>query len=127
MRDNAQALRSEQTPSNTSDGKGSITRKTDKGLPQYGDSSPMESDTFVLSGAEDLVPEFKTDASGTWIVEGGQYMLSDEPRTVAGATYRIRRYRPRTEGLFARIERWTNVADRADVRWRSISKDNITT
>src|SRR5712664_530914 len=30
-----------------------ITRKTDKGLPQYRDDE--ESDTFILSGAEDLV------------------------------------------------------------------------
>src|SRR2546430_11773246 len=30
----------------------SITRKTDKGLPQYVDAE--ESDTFILSGAEDL-------------------------------------------------------------------------
>src|SRR5262245_54848188 len=32
----------------------SITRKTDKGLPQYQDAD--ESDVFILSGAEDLVP-----------------------------------------------------------------------
>ena len=42
-------------------------------------------------------------------------------------TYRVRRYRPRIEGLFARIERWTNTLDATDVFWRSISKDNITT
>src|SRR5437868_12093736 len=35
----------------------SITRKTDKGLPKYKDAE--ESDVFVLSGAEDLVPVFK--------------------------------------------------------------------
>src|SRR5262249_5579336 len=34
--------------------------------------------------------------------------------------------RPRIEGLFARIERWTSQTD-DDVHWRSISKDNITT
>jgi hypothetical protein len=32
----------------------SITRKTDKGLPRYDDAT--ESDVFILSGAEDLVP-----------------------------------------------------------------------
>src|SRR2546425_8365299 len=32
----------------------SITRKTDKGLPEYRDAE--ESDVFILSGAEDLVP-----------------------------------------------------------------------
>src|SRR4051794_7430854 len=31
-----------------------ISRKTDKGLPRYYDAS--DSDTFILSGAEDLVP-----------------------------------------------------------------------
>ena len=34
-------------------------------------------------------------------------------------------YRPRIEGLFARIERWTS--EDGDVHWRSISKDNILT
>src|SRR5256884_3543935 len=37
----------------------SITRKTDKGLPQYADAE--ESDTFILSGAEDLVPALVYD------------------------------------------------------------------
>ena len=41
--------------------------------------------------------------------------------------YRVRRYRPRIEGLFARIERWTKVGKSEDVHWRSISKDNILT
>src|SRR5579871_3943616 len=38
-----------------------ITRKTDKGLPQYNDS--QESDTFILSGAEDLVPALTFDGA----------------------------------------------------------------
>src|SRR5882672_10687841 len=42
-----------------------ITRKTDKGLPQYHDA--QESDVFILSGAEDLVPVFKQDANGDWV------------------------------------------------------------
>src|SRR6476620_2513612 len=37
-----------------------ITRKTDKGLPQYLDAD--ESDVFILSGAEDLVPVFKKNS-----------------------------------------------------------------
>lgn len=97
----------------------SITRKTDKGLPQYNDSA--ESDVFILSGAEDLVPVLVQDGTGKWTTE------DLPPRTVAGQSYRIRRYRPRIEGLFARIERWTNTGDATDVFWRSISKDNITT
>src|SRR5437764_1694070 len=38
----------------------SITRRTDKGLPRYRDAE--ESDVFILSGAEDLVPVFKPTA-----------------------------------------------------------------
>jgi len=95
-----------------------ITRKTDKGLPQYRDAE--ESDVFLLSGAEDLVPVL--------VQSGGDWAPEDLPaRIVNGVSYRIKRYRPRTEGLFARIERWTNTSDETDVFWRSISKDNITT
>jgi hypothetical protein len=98
----------------------SITRKTDKGLPQYADTE--ESDTFILSGAEDLVPVLvQLQNSIQWERE----VLP--PRTVYGKQYQIRRYRPRVEGLFARIERWVNMSDRQETFWRSISKDNITT
>ncbi|HRI38916.1 MAG TPA: SpvB/TcaC N-terminal domain-containing protein, partial [Nitrospira sp.] len=96
-----------------------ITRKTDKGLPQYNDAT--ESDVFLLSGAEDLVPVLMQIQDGQWELE----VIPD--RTVDKTTYRIRRYRPRIEGLFARIERWSNVSDATDVFWRSISKDNLTT
>jgi RHS repeat-associated protein len=103
----------------------SITRTTEQGLPKYQDAE--ESDVFVLSGAEDLVPEFEKDAAGKWILKDGKHVIHDKPRIVNGATYHVRRYRPRIEGLFARIERWTNALDGEDVFWRSISKDNITT
>ena len=87
----------------------SITRKTDKGLPRYWDSE--ESDVFILSGAEDLVPLLKRDGTVDETVRNG---------------YCVRKYRPRIEGLFARIERWTKI-DSGETHWRSISKDNITT
>jgi RHS repeat-associated protein len=102
----------------------SITRKTDKGLPKYQDAN--ESDVFILSGAEDLVPVFKQDSNRERDAND-RLVTHDEVRTVAGISYRVRRYRPRIEGLFARIERWTNSADPKDTFWRSISKDNITT
>ena len=86
----------------------SITRKTDKGLPRYWDAE--KSDVFILSGAEDLVPILK---DGTV-----DETLRNE--------YHIRKYRPRIEGLFVRIERWKKV-DSGEIHWRSISKDNITT
>jgi hypothetical protein len=93
----------------------SITRKTDKGLPQYLDAE--ESDVFILSGTEDLVPVLG--------LNGKPLDISDQSIDIE--TYRIKRYRPRIEGLFARIERWTNANDPGDVHWRSISKDNILT
>ena len=100
----------------------SITRKTDKGLPQYLDAH--DSDVFLLSGAEDLVPVFKKKANGDWdINENGSHKIDEVTRD----GYRVRRYRPRIEGLFALIERWTLVANPREVHWRSISKDNILT
>ncbi|NGO54716.1 SpvB/TcaC N-terminal domain-containing protein [Allomesorhizobium camelthorni] len=97
----------------------SITRKTDKGLPRYLDAD--DSDVFILSGAEDLVPILEEDVTGKWVVPHPKL------RVAAGQRYSIRRYRPRIEGLFAVIERWSNVADAADMFWRSISRDNVTT
>lgn len=94
----------------------SITRKTDKGLPKYEDAN--ESDVFILSGAEDLVPVLVHDR-GEWRRETFNRMLDD-------VEYTVQRYRPRSEGLFARIEKWTDK-NNGDIHWRSISKDNITT
>lgn len=94
-----------------------ITRKADKGLPQYQDD--FESDVFILSGAEDLVPVL-AHGSTDWKPQPTQ-------RSLNGKLYTLRAYRPRVEGLFARIERWTNPTDPADVFWRSIAKDNVTT
>jgi hypothetical protein len=87
-----------------------ISRRTDRGIPQYLDH--RESDVYILSGAEDLVPVLGPD--------GARFeALLD--------SYRVTRYRPRIEGLFARIERWSNVGDPSDTFWRSISRDNVTT
>lgn len=102
----------------------SITRKTEKGLPRYRDAD--ESDVFILSGAEDLVPEFEKKDAGEWVLVSGSHVVWDKPRTVDHVGYRVRRYRPRIEGLFARIERWTNQQT-GEIHWRSISRDNVTT
>lgn len=88
-----------------------ITRKTDKGLPHYCDAE--ESDVFILLGAEDLVPV---------LLPNGERF--EDSTTFPG--FVIHRYRPRVEGLFARIERWTNSVT-GEIHWRSITKDNITT
>jgi RHS repeat-associated protein len=58
-----------------------ITRLTEKGVPRYDDGR----DIFVLSGVEEL---------------------AEVPGAPAGATA----YRPRTEGLFARILHWKDAA-----------------
>jgi hypothetical protein len=94
----------------------SITRRTDRGLPKYFDVK--ESDIFILSGAEDLVP-LLVKAEGGW-----ERQPFDSPASEPG--YSVQRYRPRIEGLFARIERWTDKATGIS-HWRSISKDNIAT
>jgi RHS repeat-associated protein len=73
-----------------------VNRKTSSGIPRYV-GSPADVDTFVLSGAEDLVPV-------------GQI--------APGMTL----YRPRTEGLFAHIE---HHHDRGQSFWRVLSKDGV--
>lgn len=85
----------------------SISRKTDKGLPRYQDAD--ESDVFLLSGAEDLVPLTNAD---------GEILIAD-----MGA-YKVRTYRPRTEGLYALIQRYDQ--DGRPVFWRTVSRDNVT-
>ena len=100
----------------------SITRKTDKGLPRYADAE--DSDDFILSGAEDLVPVLVPDGAGDWVrdANGIPKILEED---IDG--YRVRRYRPRVDDIFARIERWSRIGDPKDVYWRSISKDNVLT
>ena len=79
-----------------------ITRKTEKGLPRYDDS-----DVFVMSGEEDLVPCLPPND------------------TIPQPFHTVRCYRPRTEGLFARIEQWQHNAT-SEVHWRAITRDNNT-
>jgi hypothetical protein len=114
----------------------SITRRTDKGLPRYRDAE--DSDIFIMSGVEDLVPVYRQDPDGSWVAANPGYRRDPQGywvRDYAGRLvvherdsggYRIRRYRPRIEGLFARVERWTSL-DGKDTFWRSISRDNVTT
>jgi RHS repeat-associated protein len=98
-----------------------VTRRTSKGLPRYHDatnghtshSDPAGEDVFVLSDVEDLVP--MRDPAPGWA-----YAV----REVDG--HRVERFRPRVEGAFARVERWTRLAD-GDVHWQSVTRDNVTT
>jgi hypothetical protein len=95
----------------------SIRRKTDKGLPRYLDN--IDSDVFILSDAEDLVPVLDADANWKPLSDGSGRLFGSKQ------TYSIRKYRPRIEGLFARIARWTNDSDPSDIFWRSISCPKI--
>jgi hypothetical protein len=70
-----------------------VSRDTAKRVPVYDD----EADVFLLSGAEQLVPVSSS---------------------VPGAT----RYRPRTEGLFARI----TTSNRAHEYWEVRSRNGLT-
>ncbi|WP_424985132.1 SpvB/TcaC N-terminal domain-containing protein [Microbulbifer sp. S227A] len=91
----------------------SISRRTDRGLPRYRDA--VDSDTYVLAGLEDLVPA--RDGAGA--------LIETTRRDEAGQTHRVRRYRPRIEGSFSRIERWDHTAS-GQVHWRVITRDNVT-
>src|SRR5215211_322850 len=59
-----------------------ITRRTDKGLPQYRDAD--ESDVYIVAGAEDLVPVLQPD--------GKKF---EDSITAPG--FIVHRYRPRIE------------------------------
>lgn len=89
-----------------------INRRTERGMPRYLDGAEgvADSDTFVLSGAEELVVERSAD---------GAIRERREPGWI------VRRYRPRVESSFMRIERWTNVVT-GEVHWRTTTGENTT-
>jgi RHS repeat-associated protein len=101
-------------------GLSSIKRKTDQRLPQYLDA--VDSDTFLLSEAEDLVPEFEKNGDSFVLDAQGNYVIREDDTS----EYVIRYYRPRIEGLFARIERWQHKTT-GEMKWRVITRDNFTT
>ena len=91
-----------------------ISRQTDKKLPQYQDNS--ESDIYLFSGMDDLVPYLEEDANRKWNTK-------EHSVTEGTEDYSIKRYRPRIEGGFAKIERWTNKNVRA-IHWRITDSTN---
>jgi hypothetical protein len=99
-----------------------ITRKTALGIPKYQDGD--DSDVFMISGAEDLVPVFKRDERGDIVVnaESGIPLIHEDFRD----GHVIRRYSPRIEGSFLRIERWTGTTLAHSVHWRVITPGNVT-
>lgn len=94
----------------------SVRRRTDTGVPRYldpTDERTPDSDVFVLGG-EDLVAVLDGDAPRR------------DPRRLHGTDYVVCAYRPRTEGTFTRVERWTEV-ESGRSHWRSIDRENVVT
>ena len=88
----------------------SVSRKTEKGLPEYLDQD--DSDTFVIAGAEDLVPLLEEN--------GGNWQEVTAVKELAGIRWDVKLYRPRIEGAFTKIERWRNP-DTGIAWWRATS------
>ncbi|WP_025742879.1 SpvB/TcaC N-terminal domain-containing protein [Aquimarina pacifica] len=84
-----------------------ISRKVSKGIPKYDNS-----DVFLMSGVEDLVPYLQEE--GAWV----QLEREEED-------YHVVNYRPRLEGLFSKIEKWKNKNTGLSY-WKTVSKKNIT-
>ncbi|MEO5599500.1 MAG: SpvB/TcaC N-terminal domain-containing protein, partial [Cyclobacteriaceae bacterium] len=84
----------------------SIQRKTDRKLPTYHDRD--EGDVFLFSGAEDLVP------------------VTSHPTSQQG-NFEIEAYRPRIEGLFARIEKVIPSTNKKKFYWKITTKENVVT
>lgn len=101
----------------------SIKRSTAKVLPQYFDG--FDSDTFLFSEAEDLVPEYKKENDGSFSPDAKNNYVINE-RDSPDGSFTIRFYKPRIEGLFARIERWLHKTS-GEIKWRVITKENTTT
>lgn len=87
-----------------------IQRKTDKKLPRYRDD-----DGFMFSGAEDLVP-YLVKNNDEWIQK--EYL-----KGVDGVI--VKRYRPRIEGAFARIEKILHPL--LGAYWKVTTGDNVST
>jgi Salmonella virulence plasmid 65kDa B protein len=91
-----------------------IQRRTDKLLPRYRDVE--DSDVFVWGSAEDMVPTLVRDGMGKW--QADQF--------TAPTGERVKRFRPRIEGDFARIERITPPGSETFF-WKVITRENVVT
>jgi hypothetical protein len=90
-----------------------ITRKTDKGLPstRIWSQTPLGADGFLLAGADDLAPLFRKDEDGSW--------LASQP-----ADHGLQRD-PSEHSILAANHQLLIHEERADARWRAMSRDDI--
>ena len=84
-----------------------IRRRTNRGVPQYGDQ-----DEFLGPDGEVMVAE--RDAYGALVPP---HQVSQYGDKNLGKTYDVSRYLPRVENAFALIEHWNNQADLNDSFW----------
>ncbi|MEP6901374.1 MAG: SpvB/TcaC N-terminal domain-containing protein, partial [Actinomycetota bacterium] len=89
-----------------------IQRKTDKRLPRYREA--LGEDVFMFSGAEDLVPFLAEQPDGSW-----------QQVVVTSGNFQAKRYRPRVEGGFARIEKISHPLK--GIYWKVTTRDNVAT
>lgn len=89
-----------------------IQRRTDKQLPRYNDA--QESDVFMFTGQEDLVPYLKATGN-TWT-----------PEEKTAGDFHIKRYRPRIDADSARIEKIIHQPT-GSCYWKVTTKDNVVT
>lgn len=95
-----------------------VSRKTSLGIPKYNDGAVTDAsnkDTFILSGTEDLVERLDVDQLGWPKIQGD---------------FKITYFRPRVEGLFAKIEKWERITGSEVIGinnrfWKTTSKENI--
>lgn len=87
-----------------------VRLRTESGVPSYdGDDEVMLSGTRLVRARDD---------------HGQVQQLT---RAVHGTVFAITTYRPQVEAAYARIERWADTVDSANVRWRVITGANVTT
>jgi RHS repeat-associated core domain len=90
-----------------------VARRTSQGVPRYDDT-----DAYLLSEAEDLVPALIGQPDGTWTADV-------RTTTIDGAAHRVQRFRPRVDTVFTRVER-CEALDTGNVFWRTVSRANVT-
>lgn len=95
----------------------SISRQTDRGVPQYAGGD------FYLLGGQQLVPRYDETATGEW---------RRATRTVTGGPagpdveYQVTVYRPRVETAFDIVEHWVQTADGLS-HWRIVDAQSSET
>ncbi len=87
-----------------------ISRRTTKGIPQYQDD-----DIFLLDSKE-LTPRYTHHPTTGWT-------LDQTDQIFLKVSYRVTRFRPRSEGPFLKIEHWRDPKTRKSF-WKTTDREN---